>query len=294
MKKLFLLSAVSILLLPGCNKSKDKYQNLIVPGKANVILITGQSNASGNSPWKYLETKNPEIFNKFNKGINNVLTNYYVHSSNNINCFEPTKFGMADSKDFFGPEIGIADVFSDENEVTYIIKFAIGGSVLDNEWLDSNGGKGKYYNDSINWFKNKLGYLETKGVQPNIIGQFWMQGEGDSHSGLEIKYENNLKSLISYYRNDLKDYYENNYTFVDAYISTKTGWPLPNDVNACKQRVADDDPFVYCIKTNGEDETAIDLDLKFHVGEGEDQAHYGCESELLLGQTVGRILKTQN
>ena len=290
MKKLLVLSSISMLLLSGC-APKDEYKHLLTKGKANIILIIGQSNASGNSPSEFLENKEPDIYSKYKVGNEKVLTNYYVHVSNYINYFEPTRFGMADAKNYFGPEIGIADVFNNVDETTYIIKYAIGGSTLDNEWLDTNGNRGRYYNDSINWFKEKLEYLKSNGVEPNIVGQFWMQGEGDSHSGLEIKYESNERNLIEYYREDLKDYYQDHYLFVDAYISTKTTWPSPDKVNEGKQKVADSDPYVYCIKTNGEDDTALDLNLKKSSGEGDDAAHYDSISQLKLGQEVGRIIK---
>ncbi|MCQ2801999.1 MAG: sialate O-acetylesterase [Bacilli bacterium] len=290
MKPLYIATSIVLLLLSSCGQKEDKYKHLIKPGKANIVLITGQSNASGNSPWSYLENKKPEVFNKYKNGFDGILTNYYVHDSNNIDFFEPTRFGMADSKSFFGPEIGIVDTLSSLNETTYIIKFAIGGSRLDNEWLNSNGKKGRYYNDSISWFKDKLEYLKSHGVEPNIIGQFWMQGEGDSIDPFKIKYESNLKALINFYRDDLKDYYVDHYKFIDAYISTKTIWPDPYTVNKAKQNVADSDPYVYVIKTNGEDENSIDLNIKKASNEGDDAAHYDSISEFLLGQAVGKIL----
>ena len=294
MKKLLILSSVSILLLSGCIATHDdQYKHLIRPGKANVVLITGQSNASGNSPWEYLLNKNPDIYNKFKDGVNNVLTSHYVQDERNYEYFEPTRFGLADHDSFFGPEIGIADVFSETNEITYIIKFAVGGTVLDNQWLNGNGKRGRLYNDSINWFRKRLNYLIDNGVEPNIVGQFWMQGEGDSINEIGIKYASNLQNMISYYREDLKDYYQDHYTFVDAYISTKTVWPNPALINQQKQIVADADPNVFCIKTNGEDESAINLDVKYFTGEGDDAAHYNSQSEILLGQRAAQIIKNR-
>lgn len=293
MKKLVLLSSISILLLSGCGPSThgDKYHDLIRPGKANVILITGQSNASGNSPWEFLQSKNPYIYNKFKDGVTNVLTSYYVHDSNNYEYFAPTKFGMGDAESLFGPEIGIADVFSEANGFTYIIKFAVGGTRLYDNWLNSHGQRGRLYNDSIDWFKKRLEYLKENGVEPNIVGQFWMQGEGDSTDAWGSVYGENLKNIISFYREDLKDYYQDYYTFVDAYISTKTVWPNPILINQQKQMVADSDPNVFCIKTNGEDESAINLDIKSHSGEGDDIAHYDSQSEVVLGQRAGQIIR---
>ena len=292
MKKIFLLCHVSILLLSGCGAPhQDKYNDLIKPGKANVILITGQSNASGNSPWEFLQSKNPYIYNKFTTGVTNVLTSHYVSDKRLNEYFEPTRFGLADADSLFGPEIGIADAFSEANGFTYIIKFAVGATRLYNEWLNSKGQRGRLYNDSVDWFKNRLNYLKSRKVEPNIVGQFWMQGEGDSTDEWGSVYASNLTNMISFYREDLKDYYQDHYTFVDAYISTKTIWPNPTLVNEQKQMVADADSNVFCIKTNGEDETAINLNLKYFSNEGDDRAHYDCQSELLLGQRAGQIIK---
>lgn len=290
LKSKFVILPILSLALCSCGKV-DEYKHLLIEGDANVILLIGQSNASGNSPYEYLENTHNEVYNTFLKGTDNVLTSYYVHSSNHIEYFEPTRFGMADSSKFFGPEVGIADVFRKENTTTYIIKYAIGGTTLDDQWLDTKMNRGDLYNGSIEWFKEKLGYLQENHVNPHLIGMFWMQGEGDSHSGLEYKYEENLKHMISYYREDLKDYYVDHLNFVDAYISTKTAWPNPVPVNECKQKVADSDPHNFVIKTNGEDETAIDLNLKRASNQGEDAAHYDAQSELLLGQTAGTIIK---
>lgn len=290
MKRLLVLSTISMILLSGCAK-EDEYKHFLRPGKANIILITGQSNASGNSPADYLQSKNPEIYNKFSSGLPSLLTSYYVHVSNYNDYFEPTRFGMADSKTFFGPEIGIADIFSDENEQTFIIKYAIGATKLDDEWLNGHGNRGKFYKDSVSWFKKKMNYLKSKNIEPKIIGQFWMQGEGDSFDPLCSKYESNLSNLISFYREDLKDYYDDHYTFVDAYISTKTIWPKPDVINDAKQAVADSDQNVFCIKTNGEDFDALNLNVKSASNEGDDQAHYDSISQLELGRRVGQIIK---
>lgn len=287
--KILLLFPV-VLLTTGC-KPRDKYKKLIKPGFANVILIIGQSNASGNSPYEYLKETNPDVYERYKNGYEKILTSYYVHSSNNISYYEPTRFGMADSIKYFGPEIGIAEAFSSIEENTYIIKYAIGATILHYDWLNGNLERGKIYNDSIDWFKEKLEYLKSKKVEPKIKGMFWMQGEGDSREDIGPYYEQNTKNLISFYREDLKDYYENSFKFVDAYISTKTLWQRADLVNSAKQNIADNDPNVYCIKTNGEDKDSINLDIKSHSNQGDDMAHYDAQSQLLLGFTAGNIIK---
>lgn len=288
MKKLltFFLPIISLSLV-GC---KNEYKHLMNMGDANVILIFGQSNASGNSPWEYLETKNNEVYNTFKAGTDNVLVSWnVVHNKNKY--FEPCRFGMADHTAFFGPEIGIADVFRKESTTTYIIKYALGGSNLNEQWLNKNAERGDLYNSSIDWVNKKIKYLKRNNVTPHIKGIFWMQGESDSFEGSYDKYENNLRHLINYYREDLKPYYDETLPFVDAYISNKTVWWQADEINRQKQVVADSDPNNYVIKTNGEDANALDLNVKSASSEGDDGAHYDSVSEVLLGQTIAEIIR---
>ena len=78
----------------------------------------------------------------------------------------------------------------------------------------------------------------------------------------------------------------------DAYIYTRgICWTQPEIINECKQQLSDENEHWYCIKTNGEDENAITLNLKCDCEEGEDLAHYDSKSMLLLGKTAGEYLQ---
>lgn len=278
-----------ILLLTFSACGKDKYSYLIKPKLANVILIYGQSNASGCTRLEYLKQNDLELYNKFENGIKNVLTNHYCDNHNVSTYFKPTKIGMGTTTDVFGSEIGIANEFSSRKENTYIIKWSVGGSNLQGEWLNGNGERGYYYKSAIEFTKNQLKYLKRKGVKIRVLGAFWMQGESDSFTDYEF-YEQNTYNLISYLREDLSDYLNSNLNFVDAYISTKTGWTHANEINKAKTNVSNRLPNVYIIKTNGEDENAIDLDVKNEPIENPDMAHYDSTSMLLLGKTVAKKL----
>lgn len=293
MKNLFKASLLMpLLLLAGCDAAEDAYKDLLVRGDANVIFIAGQSNASGNSPWSYLETKEPEVYNKFIAGTNNVLVSYNNVLNNRHNkYFEPCKFGMGDADSLFGPEIGIADVFSKENTTTYIIKYAIGGSRLNGEWLDQNGKKHDYYNGAMNWFNQKMKYLKRNHVKTHLIGMFWMQGESDSFDPHNLSFARNHANLVNYFREDLEHYCDNGFNFVDAFISNKTIWWDYTTVNTTKENVSNSNAHNFLIKTNGEDATALDLNVKSASGEGEDGAHYSSIDEVKLGRRAGEILK---
>lgn len=287
--RIFLL--IPMLLTAGCNKTEDPNKELIVKGDANVILIAGQSNASGNTVWSYLEQKSPDVYNKFVNGNSKVLVSYSNSFERHNEYFEPCKFGMGDSDELFGPEIGIADIFSNDDKTTYIIKYAVGATQLDGQWLDGNGKRYKLYNKAIKWFNNKIKYLRKNGVKPHVAGMFWMQGESDSYQPQNLVFERNHTNLVNYFREDLKRYCTNDLNFVDAFISSKTIWWDHQTVNNVKEKVSKLNPHNFLIKTNGEDETALNLDVKSDCNEGDDMAHYSSLSELELGRRAGQIIK---
>lgn len=134
----------------------------------NVYLIMGQSNASGNSPYRFLEVKKPDIYNKFsNGGVKNVLTTYDNYFWKDEE-FKPTTFAMADQfwEDgpySFGPEVGIADILSAKKETSYIIKAACSGTSLSHQWLDVYGNKNELYEYMINFIKKQMQLLIDEG-----------------------------------------------------------------------------------------------------------------------------------
>ena len=119
-----------------------------------------------------------------------------------------------------------------------------------------------------------------------------MQGESDSFLQYSDKYGKAEKYFLDYLRIDLNEWIYDHFNFVDAYIYVGgLCWVNPEIINGCKQQIADSEEHCYCIKTNGEDETAIKLYLKCETGEdAEDLAHYDSASMLLLGKTAGEYL----
>lgn len=279
MKRTFFVSLLPLVLLCGCKKES-----------VNVYVIMGQSNASGCTPSSFLEASNPDVYAKYSKGNNKVQITWDVifHADGE---FRPTKFGMADGPDLFGPEIGIAEVLSSHYKKSYIVKGTLSGSCMQTNYVDKDGNKLVYYNHFISLIKEKVGKLEKMGKSPRICGLFWMQGESDATDELCSTYGIATQHFYNHLVEDLSPWIYDHFNFVDAYISTKSiFWKNPGVVNSGKQYVADNNPNCYCIKTNGEDETAIDLYLKSQSGEGDDSAHYDSKSELLLGKTAGEYL----
>lgn len=293
-----LLISLFLFSLFGCNEQKDNPAK-IKEGNSIVVLLGGQSNASGYSEISELSQTNPEEYNAVLNGLSNC---YITRISEGLGTSIPNNFyqmgfkgGVSDN--FFGPEIGIAlelsEKYPDKN--IYIIKAAWGGSSLHREWFDSNGNKGTYYNGALNFTKTMLDKLiSNPGVEIDKFVYCWMQGETDSGTDYDLYQENTIK-LIDYLRDDLKDYYSKEISFIDAYISTLpngnggTFWPHATQINQAKQAAADTKSNCYCIKTNGEDETAIELTTKAY-----DLAHYTAPSMIKLGREFGKVIENIN
>jgi len=83
--------------------------------RIKVILLLGQSNASGSSIVSYLEKNSTdEDFARYSEGYSSVLINYCIDDHNACSDGEFVKVdltcGAADG--FFGPELGMADALS--------------------------------------------------------------------------------------------------------------------------------------------------------------------------------------
>lgn len=275
--------------ISGCKQYEPKTLDPDV-NYDNVYLIMGQSNASGVSEYQYLETSNPEIYQRYMEGNSKVLISYNTSAQKETN-FVPTKFGFGHTEQYFGPEIGIAEYISQVEEHAYIIKGTEGGTCLQTQYVNARGKKLKLYNQYVGFIKQQLEVLVSQGKNPRVRGVFWMQGESDTFLSYADKYQKAQQHFFEYLRLDLNDYIYDHFNFVDAYIFTRgICWVNPEVINDCKQRFADENDHCYCIKTNGEDENAIYLTLKCETGEEDDLAHYDSKSMLLLGMTAGEYL----
>ena len=291
MKKLKLLLLIpSVLTVSGCAK---KYQPKELDPNVtytNVYLIMGQSNASGVAAHEYVRKSDIDLYQKYGLGNSKVLISYDCDDRVET-CFTPTCWGLGNTDEFFGPEIGIAETLDDQWDNSYLIKATYSGSCLMTQYVTDGGRKLKLYNHFIKFIKRQLKVLESDNKTPRVRGVFWMQGESDTFLDYSNKYGKAEKYFLDYLRIDLNNWIYDHFNFVDAYIYTGgICWVNPEIVNECKQQIADANEHCYCIKTNGEDETAIKLYLKSETNEGDDLAHYCSSSMLLLGKTAGEYL----
>lgn len=250
-----------------------------------VILLLGQSNASGSSIVSYLEkNSSPEDFARYSAGYPSVLINYCIDDHNACSEGEYVKVDLTcgAANGFFGPEVGMADALSVAypDETILILKYTMSGYSLHHHWL-SAGQRGSIYNAFLAFVTQNMAHLAALGYDARIGAICWMQGESDTTEFKADRYFNNQKAFVSYLREDLAPYAENGgIYFIDAGISSspycEPGYPT---INAAKKQFATLSPLNLYFSTIDSGLTTI------HEPEGDpDWGHYDALCELQLGR----------
>ncbi len=251
--------------------------------KAHVILLCGQSNATGQTMVSYLEkTATDSELAEYKAGYNNVLINYRVDGgSNRSNGFVPVTLGQGATKEKFGPEVGIASYLSKAfpNEKFYIVKVAWSGSGIAQHWQE---GKNEYTH-IINYIDSAFSNLEQQGLDPELFAFCWMQGATDALNSL---YANDYYNLQSELFTRLFDRYgkyasKEGITVIDAGISQF--WQYNKVVNEAKKKYANESELRYFIDTQAEG-------LTFAL-ENNDPSHYDSQAMIKLGNLFGKYIQ---
>ena len=113
--------------------------------RVKVILLLGQSNATGSSITAYLKDNiSPEQFARYEQGYESVLINYCLddHNATSDGQFVPVDLTCGATTGFFGPEVGMAERLSAlyPDREFFIVKCATGGTSLWRDWLSPSGG----------------------------------------------------------------------------------------------------------------------------------------------------------
>lgn len=261
--------------------------------KATVILLGGQSNASGCSRDDYLKQNvSAEQYAEYDAGYDNVYINYYATGTNSSNAFVKCATRQGEAGGFFGPELGLAQKLHQQypDRLFFIIKCAWGGTNLFEQWRapSSFGKTGKLYKQFVTFVDTSMKYLESKNYDVTIAGMCWMQGESDAFDPANAtNYEQNLKDFIK----DIRKHYAryaapDGIAFVDAAIADNPMyWVYCDGVNASKQAVAAADPLTVLIDTN-----AQGLSCSAEPADTPDMAHYDSMSQIKLGNLFGEYL----
>lgn len=261
--------------------------------KATVILLAGQSNASGCSLDEYLrQNVSEEQYAAYEAGYDNVYINYFVSATNVSQGFVKCATQQGEGGGHFGPELGLAQKLHElyPNEQFFIIKYAFGGTNLYEEWLSptSKGKTGKLYKEFAYFVEANMKYLISKNYDVEIEGMCWMQGESDSfsteHAG---NYGTHLSNFIKDVRKEFSRYAaKDGIVFVDAYIADNpTYWVYCDIVNDQKQKVATASDMNVVIDTVG-----AGLSCAAEPTDAPDLAHYDSLSEIKLGHLFAQYL----
>ena len=297
------------LLLVGCDKPDETGEVIPDPLNMNtdyplpdslpdgegqsikVILLLGQSNATGCSITQYLKNNvEASEFERYETGFDSVLINYCLddHNATSSGAFVKVDLTCGSPNGFFGPEVGMADVLSKAypDEQIVILKYTMSGYSINYHWL-SRGERGDIYKAFLKFAETYMDYLIEKNYDAKIGAICWMQGESDTTDFKAERYYDNQTAFASYLRTDLAKYAENGgIYFIDAGISNGPYCePAYPTVNAAKERFSKDSPLNMYFST-------IDEGLTVHKEpEGDpDWGHYDSLSELKLGQLFGQYV----
>lgn len=253
--------------------------------EAAVILLGGQSNASGCSHDEYLKLNtSPEKYAEYDAGYDNVYINYYTTGTNVSNGFVKCAARQGESGVCFGPELGMAERLHEmyPDRTFFIIKCAWGGTNLFSQWRSpsSFGITGPLYKYFTEYVNASLEYLVSKNYDVKIEAMCWMQGESDSLSVRDaVAYRTNVKNFVSDIRAEFSEYSDTDgIGFADAYIAENPVWIYHDYLNTSKRKAAESLPMYCVIDTNSEG-----LTCKNEPYDDPDVVHYDSMSQIRLG-----------
>lgn len=259
--------------------------------RAKVILLLGQSNATGCSLTSYLkESVGAEQYAAYEAGYESVRINFCLddHKYSSGGAFVKTDLTCAAGEGSFGPELGMAEVLVEAypEQPVFILKYTMSGYSLHHHWL-CNGARGSIYESCMTFVQTYMQALTDAGYDARIGAICWMQGESDTTDFKASKYLANQRAFAAYLREDLADYAEQGgICFIDAGISNSPYCePAYPAINEAKVRFAAESELNYYFST-------IDAGYTVHQEpKGDpDWGHYDAESELALGRKFGELI----
>ena len=274
-------------------KINDTLESVPDGTEARVIILIGQSNATGCSLTSYLKGGvGDEKYAEFETGYNNVLINFCLdnHSYSSKGAFLPVGVSSAAGDGCFGPELGMAELLSKAlpDEKIFILKFTMSGYSLNYHWLYDYSPS--YIYDSFKIYAiTYLEYLSSKGYSPSLDAICWMQGESDTTEYKAGKYYDNTVAFVENLRSDFAAYApDRGIYFIDAGISDSPYCePSYPEINEAKKRFSLDSSLNVYFPT-----IEAGLTTLYEPEDDPDLGHYDAMSELELGRMFAReILK---
>jgi len=184
---------------------------IVAPARAatKVFLLGGQSNMAGVGGY---DSPLPESYNTPPANVKfwdygtpqpvNGLYGIFVHPWVGDHWVDLTG-GFGHQTNYFGPEVSfgrrLQELFPDDQ--IYLVKEGISNSTLAVDW--NPDGSGTIYNRFKERVEAAIDNLQGMGLDPQIAGMIWMQGESDAMNvAYAAQYQSNLMNLISHVRSD--------------------------------------------------------------------------------------------
>jgi hypothetical protein len=258
---------------------------------AKVILLLGQSNATGCSLTSYLQQEvSEEKYAEFAAGYPNVQINFCLDDHKYTTCggFIPTALDCGAGEGYFGPELGMAEVLSAAypQEQIFILKYTMSGYSLHHHWLCA-GQRGSIYEACMGFVNTYLEYLTSRGYDAKVSAVCWMQGESDTTDFKASHYLANQTAFAAYLRQDLHQFAaEGGIYFIDAGISSSPYClPAYPAINEAKVQFSALSPLNLYFSTIDAGFTTLNEPL-----ENPDLGHYDALCELELGRMFGQLI----
>jgi len=233
-----------------------------------VFLLGGQSNMVG-------QGINAELVSPYN------ATQYDVSYWYGAWGWTHLRPGFGNGGSNFGPEVAFGRAIKDAlpGDTIYLVKYAVNGTALFNDWKPITGSQ---YIGFMNTVNAALAHLDNNGIDYEISGMLWMQGESDAYEGQAAGYETNLRNFISVMRTELGtpempfiiarvlDYYGGT---LPPLVGSQTDPTQADIVRAAQVAVAESTPYVGW----------FDSDNYQVANPISNPGHYGTQGQLDLG-----------
>ena len=261
---------------------------------AKVIILSGQSNAAGATPYSHLQRHvTPEKYQEYLNGYDNVkiiyssaaLNNGEIVIKNQSDEFVSTKLGQGYVSSYLGPEVGLAEYLSKTypDETFYIIKYGVGSASLSGYFNPTSPSTSAAYKALIEKIDLGLYILEKEGYTPKIVAFLWMQGESDANNLYNTYgYYNLQKTMVEHIREAYSSYAPaRGIAFIDAAIANHGTWATHMLINSLKKKYSYESRANYYVDTVKAGLVTLTED------ENTDQYHYVSTSVITLGKLFG-------
>lgn len=194
----------------------------------------------------------------------------------------PLSPGFGNKSDNFGPEVSFGRAIKEAlpEDTIYLVKYGSNGKALYNDFKPYIG---RHYLKMMDTFRAALANLDEAGIDYEISGMLWMQGESDAYESQAVAYEANLIRFIEVMR---KEFDAPEMPFIIARVLNYFGGIEPPKigeqseptqayiVRTTQVRVAENTAFTAWFDT---DDYAV-------VDPISDRGHYGTQGQLDLGK----------